>query len=345
MSRLAVVDTFQVAAKFDVAGFHLDALAESEELLAPVHRLLRAFQVAKQTSASLHSPWCLHVSRQDHFCWSHPADDLRQVWTGEAAPGWQVVHYAGPGRRRLELTNDGYIELDLVRCEATIVLSPNAPAKWVGYFTTTLLCQGLLAAGHCFVHAACLAVLERGQASSVLLVAKSGTGKSTTALALADAGWKLMGDDIALVCRIDGGLGAWGFPRVCHIRRPTLQLLPWLNDLPLAPTAIDGTLELPLEALGHRACLPRAGPLKPAAIICLELPNAQEHQLGALDRAAALMHLAQENVQPIEGHHDAVAQQSFTTFAELVQQTPAYRLSVGPSVNTLADFLSHHLRF
>jgi hypothetical protein len=55
------------------------------------------------------------------------------------------------------------------------------------------------------------------------------------------------------------------------------------------------------------------------------------------------VHVAEENVQPIEGSDDETARQSFATLADLVQRTPAVRLSAGPNLETLGSFLTETL--
>jgi hypothetical protein len=332
-------DSNQLTACYDVGGFRLRVGADSPELIEPANRLLARFQV----DALLPPAWRLTVGRFDPNAEVPRPAELREIWSGVVSPDVRGVNYVGRGLRRLELCQRGWLDLDLNAAQASIALAPQSKPTTAGYFLLPLICEGLRLAGHCPVHAACLAAPVGDDWRSVLIVAKSETGKSTTALALTDSGWKLMGDDIALVCREDGRLKAWGFPRACHVRRNTLRLLPWLNELPLAATSIEGTSDLPLEGLGDRAWLWPPQPLKPGLIICLDRPNAGDHQIQPLDRAAALIHLSEENVQPIEGYSDPAAQQAFVTFAQLVQQVPACRLSAGPRLERLADRLTEFL--
>ena len=329
----------KVAACYDVAGFRLRVGTDSPELLGNAARLLGRFQV----DDPLPPDWRLHIGRGDMNAeGSHPAE-LRQIWTGAVPPNFRGINYVGRGLRRIEVCQLGRLDMALHAGHASITLSRQAKSTAVGYFLVPLLCQGLMGAGHFPVHAACLAAPVDDCWQSVLIVAQSETGKSTTALALTDAGWKMMGDDIALVCRERGRVKVWGFPRACHVRRNTLRLLPWLTELPLVPIAIEDAFTLSLESLGSRAWPSVPEPLEPALIICLDPPNPVDHRIGPLDRASALIHLSHENVQPVEGCTDADARRSFAVFAELVQQTPACRLSVGPRPDRLPAFLTEYL--
>lgn len=320
-------------ASYCVGGFPVNVGVDSPELLAETNSLLGSFRVESLQTP----PWRLVVRRGvlDH---DDVPVDLRPIWSGEIAPQVQAVNHVGPSWRRLELLDRGRLDLDLQAHEATMTLAPQTEAGWAGYFLLPLVCEGLIRAGQHPLHAASL-VASGDPSRSVLIVAKSGTGKSTTALGLTNGGWKLMGDDLAFLCERDGRALAWGFPRKVHVRRPTLRLLPWLNELPLAPQARDDAFDLPLAALGQRAWESHGTPLTPALLIMLERPNSVGHRCRRLSRAAAIAALAHENVQPIEGATDVHAHAAFGRFATLVQQTPAYSLSVGPRLDGLVDFL------
>jgi hypothetical protein len=264
---------------------------------------------------------------------------LRKVWSGALSPNLTAVNLVGPGRRRMELIDCGCLDVNLPDREAAITLAPHVSAKMAAYFLVPLVYEGLIQAGHQPVHAASLEVPCGDGLRSVLIVGKSGAGKSTTALALTNVGWKVMGDDFSLLSYSENRLGVWGFPRECHVRPPTLALLPWLNQLPLEPASSMDAFNLPLAALGSRASEFIARPLPPALIIVLDRPNAVAHRCERLDRTTALVSVVEENVQPIEGCRDAHAHAAFSRFAELVRQAPAVRLSAGPRLEELADFL------
>ncbi len=327
------------SAGFEIEGVGLRFEAASENLLGPVRHLFRRFRAA----SSPRNAWSVRMERVDWNQLPEASPGLRHVWTGDVASGIRNVNSVGPGRRRVELIDRGRLDIDLRRHKATIRFPLEEPRPFVSFFVIPLLCEALMAAGRCVVHAACLSAPVRGGRRSVMIVAESGTGKSTTALALTGAGWQLMGDDITVIRRTADGVRATGFPRECHVRKPTLRLLPWLDSLKLEPAGVADTFNLPLEELGDRACPEVPPALEPALLICLERPNGSRHRVTPVDRAEALVHVAEENVQPIEGSDDETARQSFATLADLVQRTPAVRLSAGPNLETLGSFLTETL--
>jgi len=346
----ACSDQFRPAdAVYDVAGFRLrvDVLPDAAPVaavIAPIERLLGRFRIDAMRPAPprARDGWTLRIGRQ--AAGSEPdGETLRRVWAGTSPAGFRVVNSVADGHRRCELDGVGTLDIDLFRRIAAIRLRPETDPNCVHYFLTTILCDGLTDAGHCVVHAACLERPTVEGCRTVLVVAPSGTGKSTTALALTGVGWRLMGDDITVLTRTPEGVHAWGFPRFCNVRRPTLALLPWLAELRLVPTSVPETFALPLEQLGDRVSRGVPVPAAPAAIICLERPNGAGHRLVPLDRATALMHVAEENVQPIDGAGDAVARRSFGTFAELVRTTPAFSLSAGPELDSLGAMINSQL--
>lgn len=324
----------------EAAGIAFHLTAESEELLTAGVTNLRRHPTARRTDTA----WQLHVQRGEI---SPRHDALQLLWEGELGPDCYACNWAGPASRRWELKDTGEVDVDLALRRATITLRPNAPSQAVEYFVTSFISVPLAEAGVAPVHAACLAAPTGEAWRSVLVVAVSNTGKTTTSLALADQGWKLMGDDVAYLDGRDGDWRAWGYPRQCHIRPYTLELLPWLAQLPLVRREGAEELGLPLALLEARVWKIRSGhetALPLGLIVVLEPHNREGHRLRPLDRASALIGLSHENVRPVDGAADLTASQLFGLFAKVVQKTPVVGLSVGPSCQGLVEMLAEYVQ-
>jgi hypothetical protein len=92
--------------------------------------------------------------------------------------------------------------------------------------TTTSLAPLLRRRGYYLIHAFSLS--RDGRA--LLLTGPSGCGKTTSGLALLRAGWRYVGNDVALLQQRPDGVYALPMPGPLAIRRHTLKLLPWLGE-------------------------------------------------------------------------------------------------------------------
>ena len=325
--------------RYRINNWNLCVDAEAPELLRAVDLLLSKFH----TSGAASTDFQLRLVYTDAPLPYAVPSPLHMIWRGEVPGGNRGASYVAGARRWIELTGHGHLDLHLDDRCATIAVRRGADPTHLYYFLVQLLCSGLEMEGNCCLHAACLCIPQANRWRSVIIVAPSKTGKSTVAMALVHRGWKLMGDDLTVVKDTPSGILAWGFPRECHIRSGTLQLLPWLRKMPLAESGIPLTYNLRLEDLRGRTKFDDRG-YPPALLICLEKHNTSAHRVRRIDRAEALMRVAHEAVQPIEGPQDRIAIQNFSILSHLVRRTPACALSCGPDVDSVADCLLHVLR-
>ena len=198
---------------------------DTPDLLHCAEELFGSFRVHHHTKDS----WQISL-RRGEFDPANVPESCRLLWSGVVPPGISAAHYVGPGLRRFDLIERGNCWFDLQRREVQITMLPAANAKASHYFLMALLCTGLARTAHVPLHASCLAAKRKGEPCSVLIVAPSGTGKSTTSYGLTSGGWKLMGDDLSLLHVDRDQVHAWGYPRHCHVRKPTFDLLPWLKE-------------------------------------------------------------------------------------------------------------------
>lgn len=183
--------------------------------------------------------------------------------------------------------------------------------------------------GQCLAHAACVATPDgRGM---VMLHAASGTGKTTTAMALALAGFRLSGDDTtALIAPAgDGPVMAWGLPRGAKLHRRSVEMLPALGDL-VTDCAWDthGEQMVARPVFRDAGLATADGPLPLVGVVSLT-PGGDGPASGVLHAPLeALEALMREN---ISAHPDGFFpghEARFHIFSELVSRTRCLRVSV-----------------
>ncbi len=128
------------------------------------------------------------VARDGRLSAEPPPEDLMQRITYAGDGDWLALH----------LGDWGQVHVDLGRGRATAVIAPSLaqrPDLLAQCVLHTLLLNFIIAAGYGMLHASCL---ER-DGHALLLLAPHNTGKSTTALRLALAGWRLLTDSMVFV--------------------------------------------------------------------------------------------------------------------------------------------------
>jgi hypothetical protein len=157
-----------------------------------------------------------------------------------------IQYTGGDGWLAIQLGAWGHCQVDLPAGHALAVLSPELAAQpelVSRCLLNTLLNNLLTARGLSMLHATSLVQQSR----VLLLIAPHGTGKSTTALRLALAGYPLMSDSQVYLSAQPGGLLLTGFPvgRV-KLRRDMLPDFPSLYAL-LAPEEVRGETKFTLD--------------------------------------------------------------------------------------------------
>jgi hypothetical protein len=301
---------------------------QSERLLAPFRRPVGWHELAPgRLRLEVHR----EPSRAVH------REPLPRVFQGTVDATHFAVARRG-ARRRIELPGRATLDFDAERGWAHLGLATADDAAAQAFLLLRLVCDCLARGGHSFVHAACLAMPRGRRWGGVVLSAPSNVGKTTTALALAGSGWRLLGDDVTFVRPPYQGSHLWGLPRVCHVRPGSLKFLPWLSELALESPDAEGVHALPLAQLGDRAWV--AAPwLEPTLIVVLDAPNARATRVEAIDRAQALSRLGSESIDAAPDATNEDGARNFVTLGRLACSAPACRLSVGPNPADVAERL------
>lgn len=268
-----------------------------------------------------------------------PPAGLTQIWSGTLPEGTAATMAIDDERTTLAVEGDGLLAFDPDASAATLSGPADGLARLFGTPLMVLADLMLDTAGRHLVHAACLV---DGSGGAVLLCAPSGTGKTTTAMALARAGFGLVTDDAAVIAFEGGRPEAWGFPRRLKVHRNTAQMLPWLG--PFGPDwDANGEQGLGLDDFAGLAAVapPRPRPL--SAVILLDRPNDEAHRLVPAPKAEVLFGIAADNVPWFARGVPARGQRLFAALSRAIAAVPAYRLSVGPDPGSLGDHVADRL--
>ena len=230
-----------------------------------------------------------------------------------------VFHLVFPGQQTVSI-HDG-------EARAEIRLHPDCKIKW----TLLMMVQdaALDADGQHMLHTAGLTL--PGNDGLVLIHAPSGTGKSTTSLALASRGFGLCSDDVMILNATAQGITAWGMPRRVKVHRNTAAMLPFVAPCLGEKWDAEGEQSVSLDRLGEiiRVEDVRARPV--AALLHLVRSADTETRLLPMARTDAMVALATDNVRTGMTGLLSLQKRRMATIAALVKAVPTFALEVGSS--------------
>lgn len=165
---------------------------------------------------------------------------------------------------------------------------------------------------------------------AVLIVGRVGSGKTTTGLALLQAGWKLLSNDSPI---ITADARVLSYPGLLAAYPDTLNRFQATRSLfPQAPAAQK--IVFAAESIWPDVWVEQA---EGGAILFPQIETRAEHALEPLTQPEALAmilpHAIEQWDQPMIPAHLEV-------LSRLVQSAPAYRLRLGPATATLPDLIN-----
>lgn len=229
------------------------------------------------------------------------------------------------------------------RCRARMTVDPGCDRDVLTYAAIHVLDAAFKMNGQFLIHGAAL-VMPGDEPRALLLLAPSGRGKTTTALALALSGYALMTDDAIIAGCPQNGEGktcyAWGLPRALKVHHETARLLPAIAPLLGAVWDQNGEQVLTGDVLARVATVVPARRFTVGAVGVLGPRTADAHLIVPLAKSAALQALAEDNVfhAPSGVPSDQLAR--FEALSVLVRNMPTFEIRVGPNLSTLAAALS-----
>ncbi len=245
------------------------------------------------------------------------------------------------GRLRMTVAGEAMAILDTNGDSALVLSDDVSDPPWaMGELMLLLLDHALTTHNQCLCHAASVATPDG--TGCVILHAPSGTGKSTTAGALASLGMPVLGDDTAALmqARGDQPVRAWGLPRGLRLHRRSAAMLPRFGAL-----ARDDAWDEEDEQMIARDRLVGAGlaieadPLPVRAVIALKRPDTETNRpsVTACDAFEALRDLMADNLSANEHGFFSGHERRLDIFSQMVGRTAGFAVEIGGSPDAVAE--------
>jgi hypothetical protein len=191
----------------------------------------------------------------------------------------------------------------------------------------------LAAHGQHLLHGA--SVVDPKSDEAILIFAPSGTGKTTTALALARSGCHFDGDDAVVLSSDTAGCRSWAIPRRIKIDGRTAEMLPWLTPC-LSDVWTEGEQTFARNSLSSLVTLSKPQQRRVRLVIVLTPPNDRAHRVTPISKPEALAAIATDNLRVTPSGIDPDKTAALAALTQLVAGIPVVALSVGPDLSSLS---------
>ena len=317
---------------YSVHGISLYVKAEDASLISHVDAILSPFALpAIQTGRFILT--LEYANREQIDQLEH---NLDLIWQGLLPAGLPGRFYAGKDIQQIHLPARALVHINSAKRQAKISVVPGSEKCLDHGCITPVLGEFLSQVDQHILHAASLSIEHASRLRAVSLMGPPGAGKTTAALALAQAGMNLMADDVSFIGPANGessrSLAIWGLPRPCKVHKNTLAMLLHLSDLPRRPSLREDKDFINITEISSPYS---PSPAHPALIFFLTDRNEKEHRAQPIDQLASLTELTRHNLRA--GHYSLYsrAAKAFATLSQLAAQSRSYSLSIGPDLKSL----------
>lgn len=310
--------------------------APDEETAVFVTRYLQPFAAAEATNAD-------YTISIEHGSLDAPPGRAELPPPSEIAPGTQGHLIMDDHITWCSVPDQFSALADLSARRSTLKIAPACTRAAQGLAAIHTIDRMLEATGRQLLHGAAL-LLPNGSNQAILIFGKSGMGKTTTCLALAHQGYKLLTDD-AIVLEAKSGPQhfVWGLPRPVKVHQRTGELLPFLE--PVLGENWDDAGEQPvhLEKLSPAVEIGGHAPYAVAAVVLLGERKKNTNEVVRISKADAMLDILLDNLHQLpEGAKEAQSKR-FSALGMLLSDVPAYRLCVGQDLTNLASETSREI--
>jgi hypothetical protein len=226
-------------------------------------------------------------------------DNLPLVWSGAYFEGGTGhLRELGP-RSDMMVDGECLIQVDREKRRAVASILPDQFRSIMGSPSMFLVQAVLEAANQHLIHAACV----EHNGGGVLLFAPSGSGKTTTSLALARQGLGIQTDDASSIMTIDGVPHVWGLPRPFKVHKKSADLMPWIKSAMGEKFDANGEQGVFRDRIKDLIAIAKPRPVPLKAIIWIGPRREFDHRFTPMSKAKALIGIIGDNtgVMPNQG--------------------------------------------
>ena len=319
------------SATFSLAGPVLAVEADDEALLAAVRASIGPLEIGEPTAPAVR--WIVRRGVPPEA-----PNDLPLQYEGPMPFSGLPVRYRGAAGRTV-LAASGVLSLDFELAERSgeMVVAPGVDGLPLYEALTLALAAAMTMTGQTVLHAAALGV--PGGDGAIMIFAPSGTGKTTTSIALAHRGFALLTDDESIVRPSGEGWAVWGKPRPLKVHRRTADLMPWLYPYLTRAWDENGEQGLRAEAVPEIAHMPAGHVLPVRALVWLRERVAGATCFEPADKVEMLLALAGDNLR--HGRTGTPPEQlaAFSVISDMVRRLPTFALHVGGDLPSTPDLV------
>jgi hypothetical protein len=320
---------------YDLGGHRLLVVTASDDLRTSFDRSYAGFR-AENTDGDIG----FHLELEEGDLPEPPAG-FRLVFNGPIPNEGRCSLFASDERTHLVFPNDCVLRIDRRERRGRITVAPGRADRLRGTTGIAAIEAAADAAGQIMLHAAGLTL--PGDERCIVIHAPSGTGKSTTALALMHSGFGLCSDDALFAGTDEGGIFVWGFPSDVKVHRHTLKMMPWLEPVLAGEWNKEDERPIRWKALPALGRIEDRTPRRIAALFRLARAQEGETEIVSVGRAEVLASLAADNVRTGLTGLLPLQQRRFNMLARLVASVPVYELRAGRDLTDLARVISAKL--
>lgn len=316
-----------ISSSFDLMGPVIRVEADDAELIDRFGSLLRG--LALETNGKPAFTLTIRQGTPEPIPASaEPIYEGPIFWEGDCI-------YAADGQRlRLLFPDKVSLRIDPDGKSAEIVVAPDYVRRVGATAGMLALDAAIDASGQFLLHAAGLTL--PGSDAQVLVFAQSGTGKTTTSLALAEQGFGLCTDD-SMVIRLDeNAVTGWGLPRDLKVHRNTAEMMPWVKPYLTGKWSDEDEQAVTRAVLSESIRVEKTARRPVAGVFLLERGDVVESVAAPLGQTDTLVSLTADNVRTGKTGLLASHRRRFAGLAGLASKAPTFKVTVGSKPQSTA---------